>query len=266
MLKSVLGLFGILGVFITSSICESQTFTLTDTNTSVHVVGDNPIGIDQWNIHGTNQLFTNTYLWRVGDSGTADFVQNLALTSSTQFGNQFLNLTYTNAAVGFAVDVTYALSGGASFFDLAEIVRVRNIGNAPLDFRLFQYNDFNLRTTPDNDLVTRINSSTMDQGDGNLVVHYVVAGAVPVPAFSQLGSPLLTDLTSTPGMNLDTAAGGGIGQTAAGDVAYAFQWNRTLGVGDNLSISTNKVASAPEPGTIAGLMVGSLYFLRRRKR
>lgn len=245
---------------------HAQVFNLTDTNTSAKVVANNPIGMEDWTIEGIEQVVTNTYLWRVGDTGTADFLQNLALTGSNLVTNQFLMLTYTNASLGFAVDITYFLSGGTANYDLAEVVRVRNIGSNSLDFRLFQYNDYDLLSTKANDLVERTNSSLIDQSDGILTIHDVIEGTAPVPEFSQLGLPFLASITGTAGYNLNTAAGAGIGQAFFGDAAYAFQWNRVLGSGQNFTISTNKIAFAPEPGTFVAMGLGALVLLGRRRR
>jgi hypothetical protein len=256
----------IMGVCAISCAAQAQVFTLTDTNTSARIVADNPVGMEDWTIEGNEQVVTNTYLWRVGDSGTADFIQNLALTSSNLVTNQFLMLTYTNAAVGFAVDVTYFLSGGTSNYDIAEVVRIRNTGNTSLNFRLFQYNDFDLMNTKNNDLVERVNSTFMDQSDGILTIHDVLEGTAPVPDFSQLGTPFLAGITGTTGYNLDTAAGAGLGQSFSGDAAYAFQWNRIIDPGQNFTISTNKIAYAPEPGTFIALGLGALVLFGRKRR
>jgi hypothetical protein len=247
-------------------ISRAQTFNLSDLNTSATVNANSGSGLADWSILGSDQVFTNTYLWRLGSSGTASFLQNLTLTGSSQLSPQQLKLTYTNLGVGFTVDVFYQLTGGTEFFDLAEVVRVTNTSQSNLQFSLFQYNDFNLRTSPDNDVVVRTNSSTMDQGDGDLAVHYVVTGATPIPKFSQLGNPFLSTLTTTPGYNLDTAMGNGIGQSASGDVAYAFQWDQTLGPGTNFTISTNKVATAPEPASMFALAMGAVGLAARRRR
>jgi hypothetical protein len=73
-------------------------------------------------------------------------------------------------------------------------------------------------------------------------------------------------LTTTPGYNLDTSAGNGIGQNYSGDAAYGFQWNVDLGVGQSFTVSTDKVAAVPEPGTIAALGIGAIALLRKRKK
>jgi len=265
MCKGLVRLSFVSSIVAASVFGSAQVFTLTDTGTSAHIVANSTVGLDQWIIGGVDQVFTNTYMWRLGDSGTADYLQNLTLSSFSQSGNRFLDLTYTNAVQGFAVDVTYVLSGASTSFDLAEIVRVRNTGNNTLDFRLFQYNDFDLNGTPSNDTATRLNSSQIMQQDGAVSLNMVSQGATPVPGFSQLGPLFASSVTGTSGYNLDTIAGNNLGQNFTGDAAYGFQWNSHLTPGQSFTISTDKVAAVPEPTTMAALGLGALAMIRRRR-
>lgn len=249
-----------------AAMSSAQVFNLSDTNTSAVITTLSSVGIQDWNIGGVDQVFSNTYAWRVGDSTTADAIQNLTQLSATQTGTRFLDVAYVHNSLGFRIDTTYVLTGGATSFDLAEITRVTNIGNATLAFRLFQYNDFDLNSTPLNDTATRINSTQMQQVDGTLSLNVVSQGATPVPIRSQVGSLFFSNLTTTVGYNLDTLSGNGIGQNYSGDAAYGFQWNVDLGVGQSFTVSTDKVAAVPEPGTIAALGLGAIALLRKRKK
>lgn len=270
--ESAVNCKGVVSVFIISSLSSlaaigsAQTFTLTDTNTSAKIVSNSTAGLTDWNLLGVDQVFSNTYMWRIGDSGTADFIQNLALTNSVQTGNRFLDLTYTNVSQGFAIDITYILTGSSNTFDIAEIVRVRNTGNSALNFRLFQYNDFDLNNTAGDDTVTRINSTQIQQVDGAVSLNTLNQGATPQPPFSQLGPLFDGSITGTAGYNLDTIAGNGLGQNFTGDGAYGFQWNFNINPGSSFTISTDKVAAVPEPATMAALGLGAMALLRRRKR
>jgi len=246
---------------------SAQTFTLTDTGTSATIVANSTFGLKDWTLLGVDQVFANTYMWRIGDSSTADFIQNLPVTNAVQTGNRFLDLTYTNVAQGFAIDITYVLTGGINTFDVAEIVRVRNTGASALDFRLFQYNDFDLNNTAGDDTVSRVNSSQIKQVDGLVALNVLNQGATPQPNFSELGSTSFgSSIISTSGYNLDTTPGNNIGQSFSGDAAYAFQWSVNIGAGQSYTISTDKVAAVPEPATMAALGLGALTLLRRRKR
>ena len=265
MRKNLLRFSGFLVFAVAAAIGSAQTFTLTDTNTSARIVANSTMGLDQWNILGVDQVFSNTYMWRVGDGSTADYIQNLTLTNSSQVGNRFLDLTYTNNVKGFAIDITYVLTGGLTSFDLAEIVRVRNIGNNSLDFRLFQYNDFDLNNTSANDTVTRVNASQVSQVDGDFSLNMGDQGATPVPGRSQVGALFASSITGTSGYNLDTLAGNGLGQNYSGDAAYGFQWNKIINPGQSFTISTDKVAAVPEPASMAALALGAVALLRRRR-
>lgn len=250
---------------IAAAQASATIYTLTDTNTSATVDTSSNLGLKDWIVGGIDQVHRNTYAWRVGDSTIADAIQNLTELSSGMVGTRFLNVAY--GGTGFRIDITYVLTGGATSFDIAEIVRVTNTGNAALPFRLFQYNDFDLMSTANDDTVTRINSSQMEQTDGVVAMNVVSQGATPVPGRSQLG-PLFfsSPLTNTAGYNLDTTAGNGLGQSSFGDVAYGFQWNFNLNPGQSFTISTDKVAAVPEPGTMAALGLGAIALLRRRRK
>lgn len=256
--------FGLLSLTGLSAFSQAVVFNLTDTNTSAVI--DTSAGIQDWNVLGTDQVFLNSYLWRVGDSGTADWVTNLSLVSATQFGPRFLDVAWQNASLGFTVQTSFLLSGGATTFDMAEVTRVTNTGNNTLNFRLFQYNDFDLNNTLGDDTVTRLNSSQIMQQDGALTLNMVNQGATPIPGFSQLGPvSSFVPMISINGYNLDTLAGNGIGQNFTGDAAYGFQWNFNLAPGQSFTISTDKVAAVPEPATMAALGLGALALVRRRR-
>jgi hypothetical protein len=134
--------------------------------------------------------------------------------------------------------------------------------------RLFQYSDWDMAGTSGTDTVTRLNSSTMQQTDNVATLNTVVSGGTPIPEFSELGgfAGIRTNITTTNGYFLDTAAGGGIGQNFVGDGTYAFQWNRDLAAGGVFSMSTDKVLAVPEPGSMIALGLGAAALLARRRR
>lgn len=252
-------------LLVTALSASAQVFTLTDTGTSAVIDTQSDLGIKDWFIGGVDQSFRSSYTWRVGDSGASNPVYALTQLSAIQSGTRFLDVAYQNVALGFRIDITYVLTGGTSTFDIAEITRVTNTGNQALNFRLFQYNDFNLNGTAGNDIGTRINSSQIQQVDGALSLNMVSEGATPLPTRSQISGLFFGNLTSTPGYNLNSLAGTNIGQTVSGDVAYGYQWNFNINPGQSFTISTDKVAAVPEPGTMIALGLGAAALLRRRR-
>lgn len=253
-------------IFAIAAQSSAAIFTLTDTGTSAVIDTSSDLGLRDWNVGGVDQIHRNTYAWRVGDSTAADAVQNLTQVVGTQTGTRFLDVAWVNNTLGFRIDVTYILTGGINTFDIAEVVRVTNTGNAVLPFRLFQYNDFDLNNTAGDDTATRINSTQMKQVDGALGLNVLAQGATPVPDFSQVGGLFFNALTTTNGYTLDSPAGSNLGQNFTGDAAYGFQWNFNLGVGQSFTISTDKIAAVPEPATMAVLGAGALALIRRRKK
>jgi hypothetical protein len=258
--------FCVLGCLMVAALSSSaQVFTLTDTGTSAVIDTQSDLGIKDWFIGGIDQAFRSTYTWRVGDATASDAIQNLTQLSAVQTGTRFLDVAYVNVALGFRIDTTYILTGGLSTFDIAEITRVTNIGNQSLDFRLFQYNDFDLNGTNANDSATRLNSSQIQQVDGAVTLNFVSEGATPVPTFSQVSGLFFSNLTTIAGFNMDSPAGSNIGQNFTGDAAYGYQWNFSINPGQSFTISTDKVAAVPEPATLAALAIGAAALLRRRR-
>jgi hypothetical protein len=180
-----------------------------------------------------------------------------------------VEVVYQNAAL--RVTLTYLLTGASNGMtaDLAESVLVENLGGAT-SFSLFQYNDYDMNTTAGNDVGERLNSSTIRISDSVVTAIESVEGGTPIPNFTELDDSfpdLRDDIDSTVDYVLNTAAGGGIGETLSGDISYAFQWDRSLGAGGSFVVSTDKVAAVPEPATMAALGLGlAALMARRRKR
>lgn len=254
------------GLVATALTASAQVFTLTDTGTSAVIDTQSVMGIKDWFIGGIDQASQSTYTWRVGDSTANDPISNLVQLSAIQTGTRLLDVAYENVALGFRIDITYLLTGGTTTFDIAEIGRVTNTGNQSLNFRLIQYNDFDLNGTPSNDTATRLNSSQIRQVDGAMTLNFVSEGATPVPTHSQVSGLFFFPLTTIAGFDLDSPAGSNIGQSFTGDAAYAYQWNFVINPGQSFTISTDKVAAVPEPGTMIALGLGAVALLRRKRR
>jgi hypothetical protein len=180
--------------------------------------------------------------------------------------DNYLELVYSNGT--FRVQVRYLLSGAGMEADLTEAVTIRNLTEESVDLRLFQYSDWDMAGTPEDDTVERLNSSTMQQSDGVVTAATAIHGGTPIPNFTGMSEFdfVLNDITTTAGYNLDTAAGDGIGETFTGDATYAFQWNRTLAAGGQFTLSTDRIAAVPEPGSMIALGLGLSALIASRKR
>ncbi len=248
-----------------STVASAQIFNLSDAGSTASIDAGNGTMFDL-SVGGIDQVFAHTYYLRNGDGGTASGLDTFNLDSSSQPLTNFLQLVYSNAT--FRIQIRYLLTGGISQADMAETVVVTNISNQSASLRLFQYSDWDMGGTAGGDTVTRQNSSTMQQTDGAFVGSIAIHGGTPIPDYSEMeGFPnVRNDITSVNGYFLDTAAGSGIGQTFIGNGTYGFQWNRSLAAGAQFSLSTNKLAAVPEPGSMIALGLGVSALLARRRR
>lgn len=247
---------------------SSAQFSLLDNLSTLSVnptLGTNLI--ESWNVAGgPDHVFRKAYLLRSGSATTASILFN-------QFGAPTVTTTTNTADIrysggGLSVRVFLSVIGGTTSATLSEIVTITNTGNVATPVTLFQYNDFDMFPTFDNDSITRLNSSTIFQSDAIPGSFNLTAGATGIPALSQIsGGGFFPSLTSTAGFNLNTAAGAGIGQSFSNvDGVFAWQWDWNLATGQSVQISTATVLAVPEPGTIAALSFGALALLRRRNR
>jgi hypothetical protein len=238
-------------------------------NGSVVDIDENTSTITNWFVNGTDQVFQHQYYFRSGDAGNANLASTIGAPVTTQFGARAAEVVYTSGSM--RLTLTYLLTGALNGLtaELAETALIENIGNSTLNMRFFQYNDYNLNNTAGNDTVQRLNSSTIGANDNAVTSITTVGGGTPIPDFSEIANvfpTLRNNIDNTNGYFLNTAVGGGIGQSLSGDVSYAFQWNPTINPGGSFIVSTHKVTVVPEPGSMIALGLGAAALLARRRR
>jgi len=230
----------------------SAAVTLTDLNSSATFDGANPSNQVSWIVDGVSQLFQQSFYFRVGSTGD-ETTLSTGFTSETQLDPSFFRQSYVFS--GFTVDVSYTLTGGSAGSgesDLNEVIRIRNTGATALDMHFFQYVDFDLGGSPGNDYGWVPAFGRVAQAEPGTTLAETVVTPVPdhyemslYPSIlNSFSDGLPTQLSDTPGVY---PAG-----FVFGDVAWAFEWDETIGVGGTFIISKDKniTSRSPENGPL----------------
>ncbi len=271
---------------------ESDNSTATFYTEAADVGGDvSGMGLQDWVVDGEDHMSQQWFWTRVGsdareyavggggelayvDSATAD------LDGDTKDDIVLLRYADTTGPDTYKVELRYMLTGGTAGSersDLAESILIRNTGNEPLELNFFQYVDFDLNGTPDNDsiIITGSPANTVRQTDPEMEIAETVVSPPPshwtAGEFPSIFDALEDGVITT----LDDAVGPFIEQ----DAAWAFQWDFS-GLADSIApggvviISKDKNIRpgehiVPEPSSclLAGFaLIGLLGLGRRKKR
>ncbi len=252
-----------------------QIQTLTDGNSTVKIDPNNSAGNFQWQVNGPNGTFdhlSRQWFWyRIGNSPEASIDTIDATPLIETLGTNFVRLTYTLPGV-IEFRISFELAGGANGqfeSSLTEGIKVTNLSNSSVDLNVFQYADFDLFATPNDDNGQFTSASRIEQTDttsGNGIAETVATGGSDIVGREvQLvggGGDILSRLTDGAATNL-----GNVNGPVTGNVAWSFQWAKQLGSGQSLTFSKDKKLMVPAPGAaILGLLGVGLALCRRGRR
>jgi hypothetical protein len=275
-MKAVHTLFalGLAGLFLAAAMpaAGATVYNLTDKNSTISVDLTGGAGMSSWTVEGTNQLAKQWFWYRTGTTGDETSIDNLTLAASSALdtdgdtNNDFTYARYTGT--GLQIELKISLTGGTTGSKtslVSEQIRITNTGSSPLDFHFFQFCNFDLGGAADatDDQVTIIFpmvDTIVYQWDPDweadtallLEADYYMAGD-PTTILNLFSDSSPTTLS-------------GPASAGSGDVAWALQWDFTLGGGKSYLIGSEKLIS-PEPATMAMLVLGGAgLFLAKRRR
>ena len=252
--------------------------SLADMNTRV---GLDDTGMVDWEVNGIDHMVRQWFWLRIGDTGPevlldqSNFSETFATFPAPAPFGVFANYVDTDTMLNVTLlDTVMGGTPNSKWSDIAQTVRLMNLGPQSLDVHLFQFVDLDLGGTPEGDTVARLSANIVSQGqlDGTALPggdHLVVEmSMLMAPDKYELGdaSDLLARLTDgNPTELANTCAIG------SGDMGWAFQWDLTLHSYNGVAIISEDLLMhhAPEPVTMLslGMCVAAIggYVRRRRK-
>lgn len=251
-----------------SELWDNNAYVRVNTGTT----GDR-IGMDRWEIDGTNHLYNQWFWFRVGDNGPEQRINSLAeVGRSVQDTNTFIdprpdtfNIRYGTAST-YWIDVRFSLTGGATgsnASDILETISITNNTGGTLPFRFFQYSDFDLNNDVVDDAVWVNPFNRAWQRDGGMTLSETVVSPAP---FAHEVNVYPTTINALDDANPTTLNGtSSINDGVRRDYTWAFQWNFDLASGGTYIISKDKLIT-PAPGAAVALGLGGMLAARRRRR
>lgn len=258
------------GLVAWSPTARADVMTLVDGNSSIQVNPGSQDGMFSWTVNGVNHLAKQWIWFRIGHTAEAS-IDTLTLISAETPDPNRARLTYELPGV-FTIDVSYSLTGATQFSrtsTLAEEIRITNNTGSSIDPRIFQFTDFNLNGTAENDTAFGVNANTLRQIDPgsdptSAVTAEVVATPNPAPAEVALGPRLLDALNDDVFTRLFNRPG-----PVTGDANFAQQWNLHLVGGGSFLITKIKQIQVSEPTSLVLLgsgLIGLAWYSRRLRR
>ena len=227
-------------LLMTPVCVEANSYTIASGNSTVSIDPDSVIGAYDWVLDGINQMASQWWYYRIGDTQQQP-INQLAVPVVTQSAPNAIDLLYKGQSVD--VLLRYILNGGqigSGNATIAEQVRIQNKTAAPITFHLFEFTDLNLDNTPDNDSAALVNQTTVAQWDGSLITTESAAtgGMTPVPDRWEIGNAadIFNRLNNAPILDLSNGV-----SPFYGDAAFAFQWDMAIPARGTQVLSKSKI-------------------------
>jgi len=240
--------------------------TLQHNNSLLVIDPENPIqGMFNWTVDNVDHLYQQWWWYRIGN-GPEQSISTLQLASSDVLGDRLLIQKY--CASDFDLEVTWTLTGGAAnsgFSMVKEGATITNKSTGNLYISLYEYSDFDILGTAENDFGTHVNANKVKQFEFPVLVEESVT---QTPSRWQMDGPgnILALLNDSDKDNLTNQ----YAFYGPGNVAWAFQWDFVIGPGSSAGVSKDKSISSVIPEwnslLLAAIgMVGTIGIRRRRR-
>lgn len=251
----------------------SADLVLADDNSTMTIDPNSQAGMYSWVVDGTDHLYQQWFWYRVAGMDWEESIDTLDLDFAGVADSIFDPdtdpeqgyLRYISANL-FEIEITLVLNGGGPgtrTSDLAESIEIINLTGDTLNMSFFQYCDFDLAGSSDDDAIRIKSGNTAIQEEFG---HSVSETAnVPSPARGEVNvyDNTLIKLNDAMVSNLSNDFGPLAGPD---DFTWAFQWDLSLAPNGSFIISKDKHIDLPEPGAMALLVAGGMVTLIRRRR
>jgi hypothetical protein len=257
---------------LAAGTAQGAVTTLADRNTVARVEDTGSLaGMTGWDVDGVANLSLQGFWFRTQGMTREQNVGTLQLTGiAATDTNPFVDARVDTLAMqytgpGFTIEPSWHVRGGSAGdfrSDIAETIAIRNTGTSTLVISFFQYSDFDLGGTIQDQSVQigGFNNNTVGQSDVGFVANETVVTPRPTRWEVAFFSSLLNRLNDGAADDLQNVNG----PLGPGDLTWAYQWDFTIPAGQSVLISKDK-SIVPAPGVLTLAGVGLALMTRRRR-
>jgi hypothetical protein len=148
------------------------------------------------------------------------------------------NATVTYFAQGLTINLGFTLTGGASgsySSVLAENISIQNTTNFAITLHFFEYTDFDLNGSADEDTVSFPGANKVVQQGKGMMATEMIQGATPNYWEVSWYAITLDKLIDDPSVQLSDE----LIPALSGDQTYAYEWDVTLSAGQSLVLNVS---------------------------
>ncbi len=261
-------------LYFSGTVFAAPVTILTSGNSTVSIDSGTQTGMNSWIVDGQNQLNQQWFWYRVGSSGPEASIDTISAPVVNLLSPSVMTASYMNSQ--FKVSVLYSLVGGAvgsGVSDVTEQISIQNLSGASLNFHFFQYADFNLGGSPNNDSASATKAgkgyNSIDQRDGFC---YVSENVDTVVSQSANEAQVATDNSLLMSLNNTTPTTLNNNTSGSGNIKWALEWDKTIAAGGTMIISKDMniagviPVNVPEPSVLSIFGVAVISYGIRRFR